>query len=45
MKLFKTAAAVMKNGKLVGTVDVDSVTDDDLLSMIIPCKHPHQKEA
>jgi D-xylose transport system ATP-binding protein len=37
-------ASVMKNGKLVGTVDVDSVTDDDLLSMIILGKHPHQKE-
>ena len=38
-------ASVMKNGKLVGTVDVDSVTDDDLLSMIILGEHPHQKEA
>ena len=38
-------ASVMKNGKLVGTVDVGSVTDDDLLSMIILGKHPHQKEA
>ena len=38
-------ASVMKNGKLVGTVDVDSVTDDDLLSMIILGKRPHQKEA
>jgi len=38
-------ASVMKNGKLVGTVDVDSVTDDDLLSMIILGKYPHQKEA
>ena len=38
-------ASVMKNGKLVGTVDVDSVTDDDLLSMIILGKHPHQKDA
>lgn len=35
-------ASVMKNGKLVGTVDVDSVTDDDLLSMIILGKHPHE---
>jgi D-xylose transport system ATP-binding protein len=34
-------ASVMKNGKLVGTVDVDSVTDDDLLGMIILGKHPH----
>lgn len=38
-------ASVMKNGKLVGTVDVDTVTDDELLSMIILGKHPHQKEA
>ena len=38
-------ASVMKNGKMVGTVDVDSVTDDDLLGMIILGKHPHQKEA
>ena len=37
--------SVMKNGKMVGTVDVDSVTDDDLLGMIILGKHPHQKEA
>ncbi|WP_204113578.1 ATP-binding cassette domain-containing protein [Shimia biformata] len=33
-------ASVMKNGKLVGTVDVDKVTDDDLLGMIILGKHP-----
>lgn len=33
-------ASVMKNGKLVGTVDVDDVTDDDLLSMIILGKKP-----
>ena len=33
-------ASVMKNGKLVGTVDVDAVTDDDLLGMIILGKHP-----
>lgn len=33
-------ASVMKNGKLVGTVDVKDVTDDDLLSMIILGKHP-----
>jgi len=38
-------ASVMKNGKLVGTVDVDSVTDDDLLGMIILGKHPHDKTA
>ncbi|WP_415404305.1 ATP-binding cassette domain-containing protein [Tateyamaria sp. SN3-11] len=33
-------ASVMKNGKLVGTVDVDDVTDDDLLGMIILGKKP-----
>lgn len=35
-------ATVMKNGKLVGTVDVADVTDDDLLGMIILGKHPHE---
>lgn len=33
-------ASVMKNGELVGTVNVDDVTDDDLLSMIILGKKP-----
>ena len=33
-------ASVMKNGKLVGTVDVKDVTDDDLLSMIVLGKRP-----
>lgn len=33
-------ASVMKNGKLVGTVNIDDVTDDDLLSMIILGKVP-----
>ena len=33
-------ASVMKNGKLVGTVDVAEVTDDDLLGMIILGKQP-----
>ncbi len=33
-------ASVMKNGKLVGTVKVDEVTDDDLLGMIILGKNP-----
>ena len=28
-------ASVMKNGKLIGTVDVNDVTDEDILSMII----------
>ncbi|WP_146345848.1 ATP-binding cassette domain-containing protein [Phaeobacter marinintestinus] len=38
-------ASVMKNGKLVGTVDVDDVTDDDLLSMIILGKKPGEAAA
>ncbi|WP_270727260.1 ATP-binding cassette domain-containing protein [Shimia sp. Alg240-R146] len=33
-------ASVMKNGELVGTVDVNDVTDDDLLGMIILGKRP-----
>ena len=33
-------AAVMKNGKLVGIVNVKEVTDDDILGMIILGKHP-----
>ncbi len=33
-------ASVMKNGKLVGTVAIGDVTDDDLLSMIILGKNP-----
>lgn len=33
-------ASVMKNGQLVGTVDIADVTDDDLLSMIILGKKP-----
>jgi D-xylose transport system ATP-binding protein len=33
-------ASVMKNGKLVGTVNVGDVTDDDLLGMIILGKTP-----
>ena len=35
-------ASVMKNGQLVGTVNVDDVTEDDLLGMIILGKHPAQ---
>ncbi len=35
-------ASVMKNGKLVGTVEIADVTDDDLLSMIILGKQPGQ---
>lgn len=37
-------ASVMKNGQLVGTVDIPDVTDDDLLSMIILGKKPGQSE-
>ncbi|MAM61559.1 ATP-binding cassette domain-containing protein [Maritimibacter sp. UBA3975] len=33
-------ASVMKNGKLVGTVNVDEVTDEDILGMIILGKTP-----
>jgi len=33
-------ASVMKNGALVGTVNIEDVTDDDLLSMIILGKNP-----
>lgn len=33
-------AAVMKNGELVGIVDVDAVSTDDLLAMIIAGKAP-----
>ena len=33
-------ASVMKNGKLVGTVNVDEVTDEDILGMIILGKPP-----
>jgi len=35
-------ASVMKNGRLVGTVVVDEVTEDDLLSMIILGRNPKQ---
>ena len=33
-------ASVMKNGQLVGTVDVNAVTDEDILGMIIMGKKP-----
>ncbi len=36
-------ASVMKNGKLVGSVEIGDVTDDDLLSMIILGKNPKQQ--
>jgi len=35
-------AAVMKNGRLVGVVKVDEVTEDDLLGMIILGKNPEK---
>ena len=38
-------ASVMKNGALVGTVNIADVTDDDLLSMIILGKNPTQKNS
>ncbi len=38
-------AAVMKNGTLVGVVNVDEVTEDDLLGMIILGKKPDQLAA
>ena len=37
-------ASVMKNGKLVGTVNIADVTDDDILSMIILGKNPNEQE-
>jgi D-xylose transport system ATP-binding protein len=33
-------ASVMKNGQLVGTVNVGDVTDEDILGMIIMGKKP-----
>jgi D-xylose transport system ATP-binding protein len=38
-------ASVMKNGQLVGTVNVDEVTDDDILGMIILGKKPQHLAA
>ncbi len=38
-------ASVMKNGKLVGTVNVDEVSEDDLLGMIILGKNPRENAA
>jgi D-xylose transport system ATP-binding protein len=38
-------ASVMKNGKLVGTVDVHRATEDDLLGMIIAGKNPEHLAA
>ena len=38
-------ASVMKNGQLVGTANVDEVTDEDILGMIILGKKPEGKVA
>ena len=38
-------AAVMKNGQLVGVVDVDEVSTDDILAMIIAGKKPEHLAA
>lgn len=38
-------ASVMKNGRLVGTVNVNEVTEDDLLGMIILGKNPKDEAA
>ncbi|MEM6303320.1 MAG: ATP-binding cassette domain-containing protein [Pseudomonadota bacterium] len=38
-------AAVMKNGQLVGTVEVDAVSTDDILAMIIAGKKPQHVAA
>jgi D-xylose transport system ATP-binding protein len=38
-------AAVMKNGKLVGVVKVDEVSEDDILAMIIAGKKPEHLAA
>ncbi|KAA9005308.1 ATP-binding cassette domain-containing protein [Histidinibacterium aquaticum] len=38
-------AAVMKNGELIGVVDVDQVSTDDLLAMIIAGKKPEHLAA
>jgi D-xylose transport system ATP-binding protein len=40
VKLLCDRANVMKNGRLVGTVEVDKVTEDDMLGMIIAGKCP-----
>jgi len=38
-------ASVMKNGRLVGTVEVDKASEDDILAMIILGKTPEHLEA
>ncbi|MBL1435729.1 MAG: sugar ABC transporter ATP-binding protein [Rhodobacteraceae bacterium] len=45
VKMLCDRASVMKNGKLVGTVDVDKVTEDDLLAMIILGENPKNKSS
>jgi D-xylose transport system ATP-binding protein len=40
VKMLCDRANVMKNGQLVGTVNVDEVTEDDMLGMIIAGKCP-----
>ncbi|MFC2967005.1 ATP-binding cassette domain-containing protein [Acidimangrovimonas pyrenivorans] len=42
VKLLCDRASVMKNGQLVGTVNVGEVTEDDLLGMIILGKKPEK---
>lgn len=37
--------SVMKNGKLVGTENIEDVTDDEILAMIILGKQPQKKAA
>ncbi len=38
-------ACVMKNGKVIGIVKVDEVTEDDILGMIILGKQPEHLAA
>ncbi len=45
VKMLCDRAAVMKNGKLVGVVDVDAVSTDDILAMIIAGKKPEHLTA
>ncbi|WP_372840050.1 ATP-binding cassette domain-containing protein [Phaeovulum sp.] len=44
VKMLCDRASVMKNGRLVGTVKVADVTEDDLLGMIILGKMPEQAQ-
>ena len=45
VKVLCDRVAVMKNGKLVGVVEVDKVSTDDILAMIIAGKHPGEEAA